>query len=449
MRILRAGIGHSVGQKYRHWDILRQLQPPLGLSHEDWWIGTKLARSSIYQTLPLLDKNGRQLSIAAVPEMWRMLREVDRDASGSIKGADQVTSADTRDTYLMKSLMEEAITSSQLEGAATTREAAKEMIQTGRPPADRSEQMIYNNYQAMLKLRELKETPLTPEVVFGLQRILTENTLDDPGAAGRFRLDHENIVVADRLDGKTLHAPPPASELPERLARLCVFANDLNSDPFIHPVARAILLHFQLAYDHPFVDGNGRTARALFYWSMANQGFWLCEYVSISRILKAAPGKYTRSFLYVETDEADVTYFVLNQLQVILRAIAELHDYLARKAAQLRDAEQLLRSSLRLRTEFNGRQLSLVDHAMRNPGFVYTIDSHSRLHNVSFETARQDLLHLAAKQLVEQRKKGRRFIFISPNDLRQRLDEKAQAKKSTPTLAETPSGDPLSLDSST
>ena len=58
---------------------------------------------------------------------------------------------------------------------------------------------------------------------------------------------------------------------------------------FIHPMIRSIILHFWLAYDHPFVDGNGRTARALFYWSMLRHGYWLFEFISISQIILKGP----------------------------------------------------------------------------------------------------------------------------------------------------------------
>ena len=65
---------------------------------------------------------------------------------------------------------------------------------------------------------------------------------------------------------------------------------------FLHPVIRSILLHFWVAYDHPFVDGNGRNARALFYWSMLRHGFWLAEFFSISHEILKAPRKYYRAF---------------------------------------------------------------------------------------------------------------------------------------------------------
>ena len=188
---------------------------------------------------------------------------------------------------------------------------------------------------------------------------------------------------------------------------------------------RAILLHFWLAYDHPFVDGNGRTARALFYWSAAAQGYWLLEYVSILRILKRAPGKYARAFLYTETDDNDTTYFVLNQLRAIRRAIDALHNYLAGKIREVRETERLLRDSETLRSQLNHRQVVLVNHALKHSGYEYRIEGHRRSHGVTYQTARTDLLNLAEHGLLEQGKAGRVFVFYTPPDLRERLERLA------------------------
>lgn len=421
--LTEAGVGPAPGGKYRHWDTFRHLMPPDGWTTEQWWLAVKLARRSLYQTLPLKDSGGRNFVYALPNPALEMIHRVDRDASGAIRGEGQfahVVGPGTRDTYLFKSLVEEAITSSQLEGASTTRRVAKQMIQEGREPRDRGERMIYNNYQALLFVRRTLDQPLTPEVVFELQRILTDGTLDDEDAAGRFRRPDDEIVVSDEL-GQVLFTPPPAEQLAHRLRTMCDFANGGGGE-FIPPAVRAILLHLWLAYDHPFVDGNGRTARALFYWSMARQGYWLCEFVSISRILKRARSAYTRSFLYTETDDNDATYFILHQLRVLLLAIEELHAYLARKNTELRQAEQLVRSS-RLRIELNPRQLALVNHALRKPDAIYTVESHRVSHGVAYQTARTDLLALARKGLLEQRKRGRTFLFLVPQDLHTRLEK--------------------------
>jgi Fic family protein len=279
-----------------------------------------------------------------------------------------------------------------------------------------------NNYVAMQFIRDHYKQPLTPGIILELQRILTTDTLDDASAAGRWRGPEEDVTVVDNRNNETLHIPPPAEEIPARMDLLCRFANDKSDGPFVHPVVRSILLHFMLGYDHPFADGNGRTARALFYWCMARHGYWLIEFVSISSVIKRAPAQYVRAYLYAETDDGDTTYFLLHQLQVLNEAIAELHAYLHRKAEEIRDAQQLIERSPALHERLNHRQLGLLNHALKHPKSTYRIDRHQSSHHVTYQTARTDLLDLVAMGLLDKSRLGRAFIFVAPDDLRARLD---------------------------
>ena len=163
-----------------------------------------------------------------------------------------------------------------------------------------------------------------------------------------------------------------------------------------------------MGYDHYFEDGNGRTARAVFYWSMLHEGFWLAEFLTISRILKQAPAQYSRSFLYAETDSGDLTYFFIYHLRVIRRAIDELHEHLRRKMDEMRSAQSRLRA---LPGEFNHRQIALLDHALRNPGFEYSVNSHMTSHNVVPQTARTDLNGLVEAGYLERVRRGRAHLW--------------------------------------
>lgn len=407
--------------EYIHWDKLRHLDPPGSLTHEDWWATIKWTRYSQQRTLPLTDADGKQFTYATPDNVLRQLHYVDQHCAGEIAMKEVVTADDqARSHYLVNSLMEEAIRSSQLEGAATSRRVAKELLRSGRKPKDHSERMIINNYRALQFMRDGIGDKLTPNAVLELHRIVTDGTLDDPDASGRLQrpTDHR-IAVIDSADDRVLHSPPPADQLPARMQALCDFANEPDdSEPFIHPVVRAVLLHFWLAYDHPFEDGNGRTARALFYWFMRERGYWLVEYLSISRILRDAPSQYAKAFLFTETDERDTTYFVLHQLGVVRRAIEELRDYLERKTAEIRDVEQLLKGS----GAFNHRQLAVLSDAIRDPGRAYTYGSHATSHDVTHETARTDLSRLVDEGLLERRRVGgRQYEFIPTADLSERL----------------------------
>jgi len=380
-------------------------------------LATKWSRRAQMRELPLDDAHGARFGYSLPDTVLRLLHVVDQQASGEIVLSETVTDPGARRRYLADSLMEEAIASSQIEGAATTRTVAKEMLRTGRRPRDISERMILNNHRAIMHIGELKGRPLTPEAVLELHRILTDGTLDERSAAGRLqRPGEERVRVVDLSDGTVLHHPPPAEQLPQRLARLCDFANGLPEEPFIHPVIRAIVVHLWLAYDHPFEDGNGRTARALFYWVMAAQGYWLTEYLSISTLLYAARSKYRRSFLLTETDDLDATYFLAFQLEIIVRAIDEMHDHLRARMVELRQAAALLR-----RSDLNHRQLAVLGHALRHPDADFTYQSHARSHRVVRQSARSDLLGLEEKGFLESSRIGRAMHFRPAADLADRV----------------------------
>lgn len=405
--------------RYLHWDDLRRRKPPGDLTHEEWWLALRLGRSSGRKVLPFEDIDGRPFTYVLTDEALEMLHRIDRFASGNLGAPEAITNEATRNRYLVSSLREEAISSSLLEGAATTRQEAKALLRSGRTPVSRGERMVVNNYYTMQHIRQNPGALLTVDEVLEIHRIVTEGTLDDPDDAGRFQAPGEKRVdVGDPVDSLLVfHRPPPAEQIPSLADRLVAFANSVNGGPFVHPVVRAVAVHFYSAYLHPFVDGNGRTARALFYRSMLGQGYWLTEFLSISRLLRQAPAQYGRSFLLTETDNADFTYFLLHQLAIICRAIDELLEYLAEKVAEVRRLERVLKSVPGL----NHRQLALLSHAVRRPGGVYTFETHRSSHNVVYQTARADLLDLEALGFLERRQVGREFRFYPVEGLAERI----------------------------
>ncbi|PTS79819.1 Fic family protein [Stenotrophomonas sp. HMWF022] len=418
-KILSANLGPEVNGVYEHWDKLRHRTPPAGLTSEEWWLAIRFRRSGIAKRLPLVDGAQMHFMLSLTDSMQRRLHFIDREAAGAIKGMD---GSGSQGRFLIRSLIEEAMTSSQLEGAATTRAVAKEMLSTGRPPRDQSERMIYNNYVAMNMIRERGVRPITPEEVLELHSILTDGTLEADSDCGRFRTAEDNVVIYDRGSPPTLlHVPPPASQVPERLAKLCEFVNDGAGEPFIHPVVRAIVLHFQIGYDHPFVDGNGRTARALFYWAMMNAGYWLTEYLSISSVLKKSPAKYMRAYLYTESDGQDVSYFVAQQLEALEESIQALHAYIAKKNQEDRAARRVLRSARVGEVVLNHRQRALLANALKDPDRAYTVASHQAAHTITYPTALSDLNALVGAGLLIKQRVGKANEFLVVPDLGRRL----------------------------
>lgn len=409
---------NRANEKYYHWEELRRRPPPAGLTAEQAWWAVKSSRFN-RRSVSLKDTSGRNFSYATPDHAQKILHVVDRQGGGALATDDgtAATFSEMRDRILVDSLMEEAIATSQIEGAVTTRRVAKDLLRSGRKPKDRSEKMIVNGYRTVRLLRERIDRPLSFDMLHEIQESMTRDTLPDADDVGRFRTASDNVHIVDARDEQIIFTPPPASMLHLRLTALIDFANeDPQSGAFIHPLIRAAIVHFWLAYEHPYVDGNGRTARALFYWMMLRRGYWLFEFLTISRIIHAAPMRYYRSFLYTETDDNDLTYFLLFQLEVTQKALTELHTRLH----ELSD-EQKRMSAIRIAAKLNARQRALLDHASRHPHQLYTFESHQKSHQISYQTARTDLLGLADLGLLKQSMSLRPIEFFPAGDLRRKL----------------------------
>lgn len=404
---------------YPHWDKLRRLPHPPGLSTEQWWLRLKLERRGDWLDLPLRDREGRPLGFTVPAAMQPALHRIDLRRADAQDTPGQLSRRDGRERFLADAWIEEAIRSSQLEGATTARETAKELLLSGRRPRDRSERMIADNYAGMRFMREEMAGPLTPEKILALHEVLTARTLEAPDAGRLQRPGEERVAVRDRV-GDVLYLPPPAEQLPGRIESLCEFANaGVDEESFVHPVLRAILLHFWLAYDHPFLDGNGRTARILFYWAMRERGYWFAEYLPLSLLIGEARGRYERSFLEVENDGGDVTYFLVDQLATVERAVERFDRYAERKLGEQVEAKRRLHDI----DGINGRQMVLLNHALKHPNHSYTIGGHASSNLVTHETARGDLSRLAERGWLTRRRHGRTYAFEPVPDLPKLLKE--------------------------
>jgi Fic family protein len=308
--------------------------------------------------------------------------------------------------------MEEAIASSILEGAATTRKAAKEMLRRRRKPRNNAEQMVLNNYEAMQYILENKEKPLSPALILEIHRTVTRGTIDDK-FVGHFRTDNE-VVVADPESGVVYHTPPDYKKINKFLEAICRFANaedegeKKGGGTFMHPVIKGIILHYLIGFVHPFYDGNGRTARSIFYWYVLSRGYWLFEYMPISRILLKSKKKYTFAYLYTEYDDGDLTYFIKYNISSLLQALNDLLEYLERKQSEQNATKAIIKNIKNI----NQRQAEILRHMMEHGDEYFTIRQISQMYDVVYQTARTDLLHLAKLGYLIEEKRGREFIFI-------------------------------------
>ena len=390
-------------QEYIHWDQLRRKETPKNINAEDIWAILKMFRSQQYK---LFKFNEWQFKYILLGDTQRKLHLLDKGAAGNLETNLTSINQGDKDKYMISSLMEEAIASSQLEGAATTRKIAKEILRLRRKPRNISEQMIVNGYETMQKIVKMKDKKITPKMILDLQSSITKDTLKNQEDEGRFR-DNNEVVVGDPFDAsKIYHTPPDYKQISKFMDEFCTFASD-DEGEFIHPIIKGIILHFLIGYIHPFNDGNGRTARTIFYWYVLSRGYWLFEFMAISRILLHSKVRYGLAYLYTETDENDLTYFINYNLEAMESALIDMEKYIVKKKQEQQEAMNLVQGI----KDINLRQAGILKDFIKEPEKHFIIVEVMSNYNVVYQTARNDLLSLTDRGYLEKVKIKNKFVF--------------------------------------
>lgn len=399
---------------YLHWEKARYRTAPEGYSSTEAWYMAREVRKLSSRPIPIRTEDDEAFTFYRLQNVEGFLRYIDMYTGGQfmMDGSNPQTSAGEKQKYLTRGIIEEAIASSQLEGATTTRRYAKRMIAEKIKPRNKDDWMILNNFKVMQALEEdYRGRDLSVEMLLEMQDTLTRNTIPDD-EVGRFRVDEDNIVVEYR--DKITHVPPSEKFVKQELVRLIEYANDTK---FVHPVTKAIILHFWIGYLHPFTDGNGRLARSIFYWYMLKNDYWAIAYLPISLVIKRAPAQYGNAYIYTEQDNLDFTYFYDYNLRRIVQAIEEFKRYVDDQHRQ----HALIDKKLEDIMYTNDRQKSLIHHLVSLPRQFTTVTSHQSLQNVSRVTAAKDIKDLADHDLLIAKRAGKNIRYTASEKLLQLL----------------------------
>jgi len=390
----------TFNSKYLHWDEVRRRDTNNADPKIIWGLMLLLRQNN--QTN--MEIGGIGIRYSLIDSFHRSMHEVDVRSSAGFTSK-EIPDPKAAKAYAVSSLMEESIASSQIEGAVTTTKVAKTMLREGRAPKTESERMIYNNYKAMQFIKENKDKKLTSELILDIHRIITKDTLEDDINEGRFR-ETDDIVVGDKLTGDVFHEPPKAKDLKEMIGALCEYAN--ADEPFVHPMIKGIVIHFLMGYIHPFVDGNGRLARSLHYWYALKKGYWIFEYLAISRMIKEHRGDYDRAYVFSETDGNDITYFIRYNLECIEGALGSFIQYLSKKISEQKELDTYIQGN----PDLNTRQKMILKDAMR-VGEPFSIPEIRSTYQVSYQTASSDIYKLLSMGLIKEHGKiWRKVLYI-------------------------------------
>lgn len=402
--------------KYLYWDDVKYKQTPDGLSPEETWFLARQLRSLVSSSTSIKTEKGNSFKWIKLPCVDEFLHKIDISSGGQVFASIDTLAGANRQKFLSRGILEEAIASSQLEGAHTTRNVAKLMIADKREPRNKDEQMILNNYNAILKIDEdFKNKPLSEELIFELHRMLTEKTIGE-GGVGRYRRDADEIVVQGQIGNEDFitHTPPSEKFVNDEMSRLINYANDASDERFLHPIVKAIFLHFWIGYLHPFVDGNGRLARALFYWYLLRKNYWAFMYLPISLVIKKAPTQYAMAYIYSEQDNCDATYFFDFHIRKIMQALEDFNEYVGRKMEENKEIDRIINKNIVL----SDRQKYLLHHLISDLNSYTTVTSHATINTISRQTAAKDIQELVSFGLIEGNREGKYIRYRATSQLR-------------------------------
>lgn len=398
------GMLKKIQDDYLYWDRVKYKAEKY--KPEELWCAIKLHRLLIGYSV---DFGGHKFQFTISDYMQRTLHLFDMHIGGTL--GSNVGIAETDKTkFIISSIMEEAISSSQIEGANTTRKQAKEMIQQERKPKNKSELMIMNNFITMKHIVQHKDDKLTLESILYIHKLISNQTLDSVDDEGQLRKGN-NVHVVNQIDGEIVHTPPLREELKTLIEDICVFFNSDSKD-FIHPIIKGCIIHFMIAWIHPFADGNGRAARALFYWYMLKKGYWLTEYLSISRIIKDTKSQYEKAFLYTESDDNDMSYFITYHVKTMEKAFEALKQYISRKQKEVFQAARFMKIPM-----VNERMAQVIKIMNDDSDRILSTKEVESRFNISNFTARSDLKILVTLGLLEViQVNKKKQIFIKAKD---------------------------------
>jgi Fic family protein len=380
----------EINNAYLHWDKVKYKKIN-DLTPMQVWNSVKFLRLLNYKQINF---QSYQFNYFNTDYIQKSLHQFDMNIGGFM-GAKSIIPENDKARYLVSSIMEEAISSSIMEGAATTRKKAKEMLRKEIKPKNKSDQMIVNNYRTIKYVVANKNEDLTTENLLYIHQLMCNKTLEKKEEEGVFRRSND-VYVVNHSTSEVVHTPPNQNEINSLIESLCTFFNSDDNIDFVHPIIKGIIIHFMIGWIHPFTDGNGRTARALFYWYLLKKGYWLTEYLSISKIIQGSKNQYEKAYLYTENDDMDLSYFVTYHIEVMLKAFEALKKYIHQKQKENIQVAQFLKLG-----NLNERQAQILKILYDEPEVVFSTKDISNQFAVSNYTARLDLTGLVTKGFMQ------------------------------------------------
>lgn len=289
-----------------------------------------------------------------------------------------------------RALILEAHHTTHIEGTQLTLEESEQLlagknIKTA-DPGDVRELLNYRDAFELVAEYLGQGSPVTEGLIREIHKRLVRGVRGDSAAPGEYR-KIQNYVVNSQTQ-QVIYSPPPAYEVPSMMADL---VNWINREHEINAVLISGISQFQFVHIHPFLDGNGRTARLLSTLCLYQRGYDFKQLFTISEYYDRNRTDYYRAIQSVRENDMDMTrwleYFcdgLATQLQQVKErgAVAIKQDILAKKH------------------HLSDRQMSAVNYVLEQ-GSISIQEYENICPDVTRRTLQRELRDLVEKGIFE------------------------------------------------
>jgi len=269
--------------------------------------------------------------------------------------------------------------------------------QTGIIARDRDIQEVinYRNVIAWIDQHPIKKEKniLNLDTLNILHKLTMQKLIDDQGIA-KFR--QKQVIVRGARDGQVVFRPPVSVEIPYLLADFFEWLASPEAAN-LHPVLRAAVTHYQLVRIHPYIEGNGRTARAFATLVLYDAGYDFKRFFSLEEYFDSDVESYYQALLSVQqSGDADMTYW----FEYFAYGLALEIDKVQQKVMKI-SQDLKLKRELGQQVALSERQLILLE-LLQNQGRITSDDAQKVLPNVSVDTILRDIKDLISKGVIEK-----------------------------------------------
>ena len=306
-------------------------------------------------------------------------------------------------TLRQEAIIHSAHSSTSIEGNRLSLEQVRELARGREITATRRDKQEVLNYLDVLKNFKIliKNSSITEKDILNIHHMVTKNTLNNLADSGVYR--NRYVVVANRFTGEIFFRPPQNQEVPGLVKDLLGWINSEESKE-LDPIIEAGVLHYEFVRIHPFVDGNGRTARVLAALILYLRGFDTNQFFCLDDYYDSDRPAYYKALQSVKPDTLDLT----NWLEYFVEGVNISTEAVKERIVRL--------SSKRLR-KAKGRQIALTERQMKIIEFInqngkITNKDVREMFKLSNRVALDEVNKLIELQLLKPNGKGRALHYI-------------------------------------